>query len=126
MAAASTEISSSGGLSARPPCLDVLSGNTWYAPVITSCRMLGAIVLTVSPILPSRVETSGGRVRIADATISAASSGELVGKLRYIPVGAIIGVRTSGMWMLVLATPSSATSGAMQRLSAASADFDAT
>jgi hypothetical protein len=30
------------------------------------------------------------------------------------------------MWMLVTATPSSTTSGPMQRLSAASADFDAT
>ena len=37
-----------------------------------------------------------------------------------------MGVRTSGMWMLVMATPSSASSGAMQRLSAASADLDAT
>ena len=41
-------------------------------------------------------------------------------------VGAIIAVRTSGMWMLVMATPSSATSGPTHRLSAASADFDAT
>ena len=43
-----------------------------------------------------------------------------------MPVGAIIGVRTSGMWMFVIATPSSATSGPMQRLSAANADLEAT
>src|SRR5512142_427309 len=88
--------------------------------------MLGASVLTVSPILPRRVETSGGRVKIAAPTISAASSVELVGKFLYMPVGAIIGVRTSGMWMLVMATPSSATSGPTQRLNPASADLDAT
>src|SRR5579859_585792 len=93
---------------------------------MTNCSSPGATVFTVSPSLPSRVETSGARVRIADATISAASSGELVGKFLYIPVGAIIGGRTRGMWMFVIATPSSTTSGPMQRLNAASADFDAT
>ena len=34
--------------------------------------------------------------------MSAASSGVIVGKASYILVGAIIGVRTSGMWMVVM------------------------
>ena len=76
--------------------------------------------------MPSRVDTSGTRVSTAASTISAASSEEMVGKFSYMPVGAIIGVRTSGMWMLVTAIPSSATSGPRQRERAASALFEAT
>lgn len=59
-------------------------------------------------------------------TISAASSVDMVGKFLYIPVGAIIGVRTSGMWILVTSIPSSASSGPMQRANAARALLDAT
>ena len=56
----------------------------------------------------------------------AASSGVIVGNRSYILVGAIIGVRTSGMWIVVTYTLSSTISDAMQRLNASSADFDAT
>ena len=63
---------------------------------------------------------------IASVIISAASSGVIVGKRSYIFVGAIIGVRTSGMWIVVILTPSSTISEAMQRENASSADFEAT
>ena len=63
---------------------------------------------------------------IASVIISPASSGVIVGKRSYIFVGAIIGVRTSGMWIVVMLTPSSTISEAMQRLNASSADFEAT
>ena len=58
--------------------------------------------------------------------MSAASVGVIVGNRSYIVVGAIIGVRTSGMWIVVRCTPSSMTSEAMQRENASSAAFDAT
>ena len=45
-----------------------------------------------------------GLARIASHTRSAASSGEIVGNESYIFVGAIIGVRTSGMWIVVNVT----------------------
>ena len=41
-------------------------------------------------------------------------------------VGAIIGVRTSGMYTVVMCTPSPMISGATQRENASSAAFDAT
>ena len=50
----------------------------------------------------------------------------IVGKRSYIFVGLIIGVRTSGMWMVVIATPSSTISEATQRENASSAAFEAT
>jgi hypothetical protein len=58
--------------------------------------------------------------------MSAASSGVIVGKASYILVGAIIGVRTSGMWIVVMLTPSSTISLAAQRDQASSAAFEAT
>ena len=63
---------------------------------------------------------------MASQSMSAASSGVIVGKRSYILVGAIIGVRTSGMWMVVMLTLSSMISEAMQRENASSADFEAT
>ena len=63
---------------------------------------------------------------IASQIMSAASSGVIVGKRSYIFVGAIIGVRTSGMWIVVMWTLSSTISEAMQRENASSADFEAT
>src|SRR5437763_9391481 len=56
----------------------------------------------------------------------AASSGERVGTFSYIFVGAIIGVRTSGMLMLVKLMPLSRNSDAAHSAKASSADFDAT
>src|SRR4029079_19566029 len=58
--------------------------------------------------------------------MSGASSGVVVGKRSYIFVGLIIGVRTSGMWIVVIATPSSTISEATQRENAASAALEAT
>src|ERR1022692_5308360 len=58
--------------------------------------------------------------------MSAASAELIVGKFLYIPVGAIIGVRTSGIWIVVTAMPSAATSGAKQRENASSAFLLAT
>ena len=67
-----------------------------------------------------------GRVRSASQIIRAASSGEIAGNASYIFVGAIIGVRTSGMWMVVKVTPSPITSEATTRVKASSAAFEAT
>src|SRR3954454_19970287 len=86
----------------------------------------GARVYSRSPEVPRRVAAFFGLVIIALVIISAASSGVLVGKASYILVGAIIGVRTSGMWMVVMWTPSSITSEATQRDHASSAAFEAT
>ncbi len=58
--------------------------------------------------------------------MSAASSGLIAGNASYIFVGAIIGVRTSGIWMVVKVMPSPTTSEATTRLKASSAAFDAT
>ena len=76
--------------------------------------------------MPSRVATFFGLRIIASVIMSAASSGVIVGNASYILVGAIIGVRTSGMWIVVMWTLSSITSEAMQRLNASSAAFEAT
>ena len=62
-----------------------------------------------------RVPISLGRLRIASQIMSPASSGLIVGKASYIFVGAIIGVRTSGMWIVVKVTPSPITSEATTR-----------
>ena len=67
-----------------------------------------------------------GRRTIASTTSPAASSGESVGTFSYIFVGAIIGVRTSGMLMLVTWMPLSMNSLAAHSVNASSADFDAT
>ena len=67
-----------------------------------------------------------GRERSASQIMSAASSGLSVGKASYIFVGAIIGVRTSGMWIVVNVTPSPITSEATTRVKASSAAFEAT
>ena len=88
--------------------------------------MPGATACTSSPNFPTRVDTSCGRLMIASTTISAASSELIVGKFRYMPVGAIIGVRTSGMWMVVMSMPSPDTSGAKHRENPSSAFLLAT
>ena len=63
---------------------------------------------------------------IASTTRSAASSGDSVGTFSYILVGAIIGVRTSGMLIVVKWMPLSTNSDAAQAENESSADFDAT
>src|SRR5450755_2808962 len=63
---------------------------------------------------------------MASTTRSAASSGESVGTFSYILVGAIIGVRTSGMLMVVKLIPLSTNSDAAHAANESSADFDAT
>ncbi len=57
---------------------------------------------------------------------SADSSGEIVGTLLYILVGAIIGVLTSGIFMVVKATFKSLYSAAAHLANASNAAFDAT
>src|SRR3546814_19034147 len=57
---------------------------------------------------------------------SAASCGVSVGTLSYIWVGAIIGVFTSGMLMVVKLVPLPDSSPCAQRLNASSAAFDST
>ena len=67
-----------------------------------------------------------GLGRIASQTRSAASSGVSVGNESYIFVGAIIGVRTSGMWIVVKVMPSPMISEPTTRVHASSAAFEAT
>src|SRR5512144_2821843 len=57
---------------------------------------------------------------------SAASSGDSVGTFWYSFVGAIIGVRTSGMLIVVNLMPTSANSDDAQAVHASSAAFEAT
>src|SRR5919199_5128837 len=87
---------------------------------------LGASAYSTSPKVPSRVLICFGLARIASHTRSAASSGEIVGNESYIFVGAIIGVRTSGMWIVVNVTPSPIVSELTTRVNASSAAFEAT
>jgi hypothetical protein len=75
--------------------------------------------------LPSAVPTRFGRLRIASVIMFAASSGVSAGKRSYIFVGAIIGVLTSGMYTVVMWTPSPMISEPIERLNASSAAFDA-
>ena len=67
-----------------------------------------------------------GLARSASQIMSAASSGLIAGNASYIFVGAIMGVRTSGMWMVVKVTPSPITSEATTRVKASSAALEAT
>src|SRR5688572_25020322 len=76
--------------------------------------------------MPSRVVIRLGRSMIALTTRSAASSGVSVGTLSYILVGAIIGVFTSGMLIVVKAMPLPDSSPCAQRDHASRAAFDAT
>src|SRR3982751_278496 len=63
---------------------------------------------------------------MASHTMSAASSGVIVGKESYIFVGAIIGVRTRGMWIVVKLMLSPTVSEETTRVNASSAAFDDT
>ena len=76
--------------------------------------------------MPVRVATRLGRSMIAFTTRSAASSGVSVGTESYILVGAIIGVFTSGMLIVVKAMFLPLNSACAQRLNASSAAFEAT
>ena len=67
-----------------------------------------------------------GLARSASHTRSPASSGVIVGNESYILVGAIIGVRTSGMWIVVKVMPSPTTSELTTRVHASSAALEAT
>ena len=62
-----------------------------------------------------------GFARIASQMRSPASSGVIVGNESYIFVGAIIGVRTSGMWIVVNVTLSPIVSELTTRVHASSA-----
>jgi hypothetical protein len=76
--------------------------------------------------MPRRVAIRTGRSTMASTTRSAASSGDSVGTWSYIFVGAIIGVFTSGMLIVVKLMPRSEYSACAQRENASSAAFDAT
>jgi hypothetical protein len=76
--------------------------------------------------VPSRVSTFFGLPIIYPVIISVASSGVIAGNMSYIRVGAIIGVRTNGMLIVVKWTLSSFTSEAITRLKASRAAFEAT
>src|ERR1700750_1463369 len=86
----------------------------------------GAIAERTSANVPSFVLIVFGLARIASQTRSAASSGVIVGNESYIFVGAIIGVRTSGMWIVVKVTPSPIVSELVTRVNASSAALDPT
>ena len=86
----------------------------------------GESAYATSPKVPRRVPMCFGRVRIASQIMRAASSGVIAGNASYIFVGAIMGVRTSGMWIVVNVTPSPITSEATTRVNASSAAFEAT
>jgi hypothetical protein len=86
----------------------------------------GATAWQTAPKMPSRVAMRTGFRTIASTTSPAASSGESVGTLSYMRVGAIIGVRTSGMLIVVNETFLSRSSDAAHAENESSADFDAT
>src|SRR5882762_661334 len=94
------------------------------------CRIwstaLGCSAYATSPNVPRRVLICLGLERIASQTMSAASSGVIVGKESYIFVGAIIGVRTSGMWIVVKVTLSPMVSEDVTRVNASSAALEPT
>ena len=90
------------------------------------CVSFGAIAWQTAPKMPRRVAMRTGWCTIASTTRSAASSGDSVGTFSYILVGAIIGVRTSGMLIVVKWMPLSRNSDAAHAENESSADFDAT
>src|SRR3954468_1247335 len=86
----------------------------------------GASVCARAPRLPVLVLISWGLSTSAVITLLAACPGVIAGNRSYIFVGAIIGVRTSGMWMLVNVTPSPTSSLETTLLQASSAALEAT
>src|SRR6195952_4747037 len=92
----------------------------------TRKAVLGGSVWASAPRFPVFVLISCGRSTRAVITFSAAWPGLIVGNRSYILVGAIIGVRTNGMWMLVKETPSPTSSLETTLLQASSAAFEAT
>src|SRR4051812_22391831 len=76
--------------------------------------------------MPSLVAMRTGLCTIASTTRSAACSGDSVGTFSYIRVGAIIGVRTSGMLIVVKLTFLSRNSDEAHAEKESSADLDAT
>jgi hypothetical protein len=99
------------------------SGNM-LALLSSICVSLGATACETAPKIPSRVAMRTGLQTIASTTRSPACEG--VGTFSYILVGAIIGVRTSGMLIVVKSTPLSMNSDAAHAANESSADFDAT
>src|SRR5437867_714868 len=108
------------------PAAAAESGNMLNAVLSRICVSFGAIAWETAPKTPSRVAMRTGLYTIASTMRSAASSGESVGTFSYILVGAIIGVRTSGMLIVVKSIPLSMNSDAAHAANESSADFDAT
>src|SRR4051794_38247067 len=98
----------------------------WNAVFSSTCVRRGATAWHTAPKTPSRVAMRIGLRTIASATRPAASSGESVGTFSYIFVGAIIGVRTSGMLMVVKLMFLSRNSEPAHAENESSADFEAT
>ena len=69
------------------------------------CATRGKTACSSCPVMPRRVAMRTGLKMQACAIMSAASSGDSVGTLLYSPVGAIMGVRTSGILMVVNEIP---------------------
>src|SRR3954451_19176613 len=86
----------------------------------------GASVCARAPRVPVLVLISWGLSTSALITLLAACAGVIAGNRSYILVGAIIGVRTRGMWMLVNETPSLISSLDTTLLHASRAALDAT
>ena len=103
------------------------SGKTRYATCSTSSASFGATAWSTSPNVPSRVSIVLRPVhQRVDDHVRGLLRRHRRGTRRRAWSGAIIGVRTSGMWMLVNVTPSPNVSVATTRLNASSAAFDAT
>ena len=92
----------------------------------STCVSFGATAWHTAPNTPRRVAMRTGLWTIASTTRPAASSGDSVGMFSYIFVGAIIGVRTSGMLIVVKLMFLSRNSDAAHAENESSADFDAT
>src|SRR6188768_189346 len=80
----------------------------------------------MAPKTPRRVAMRTDLYKMASTTRSAASSGDRVGTFSYILVGAIMGVRTSGMLIVEKLIPLSRNSDDAHAENESSADFDAT
>jgi len=93
------------GLSVLAPLAADESGNILKLVFMAICATRGSAACKIWPVSPKRVAMRTGLKMQAWAIMSAASSGLRVGTLLYRPVGAIMGVRTSGMLMVVKVTP---------------------
>src|SRR5674536_204846 len=95
-------------------CATLESGKTLNAMCRIWSTAFGATACATSPKVPRRVLISFGLLRRPSQIMSAASSALISGNASYILVGAVIAVRTNGMWMVVKVMPWPITSLATQ------------